>query len=1144
MKYIYLLLALLMFSSVLRAQVSSENYILTKSVVASGDTLVSVQYYDGLGREQELLRKNYSDNGNKDLITLNQYDGMGNLHKSWAPVPYPSISGLISEDVICEVATNVYADAAPYTLYEYDKTESNLLCKEYGPGSLWRKNAKAKEICYGGNVANVFPMFKLSSDRNSFLFSKYYASGTLMEIKNIDEDGVSTTKYYDILGRLILEQNGSGAITYYIYDNDGNLIFVLPPAAYESCIMAKNVNHSMMEDECLKKYAYFYRYDKRGRCVEKKLPGCEPIFMIYDKDNKMIFKQDGNLRKNKEWQFMFFDSYNRPTVMGVCKDADKNNIGNVCVVSRFSTRGQYAMYDANIDLDVKKMLKVYYYDNYAFLEKDSLYNYKSLEEYDEDICHAGNKVTTHGLLTGCRTYVLSSSFTSIITSPTYHIQAFYYNDKGEVVQSHMDNGIGGIDDIYYHLNPYKGSILLEKIVHRPGSKCLGNTKETIVKRYTYDSDGRIVSLRYRLNDNDEFLVKHCEYNDLGYVAKTMSHVSALSTNYTYNVRGQLTSAINPLTEQHIYYNTLYHGGQNILAYNGNISVYEWKGCKNGKFETESYSYEYDAANRLRSAYSISQSGSEKALFGLHDTHYDYDLMGNITNITRKGINIDEEEYGYRDDASLEYDGNQLSHVVNKGYKDSSSDTQIADREYSNSAEYKYDANGNMTRNLNKGILKVVYNVLNLPEYIYMRDNEYLHNIYDGDGNKLSSERHTCKYNITVPESGSIQGNLDTLNVKLDLASRDFSETTYYVGNFIYKSKLVDLSKPRLEGISSYALGSQYAYKLMLSRINFDDGYVVPVQSKYQIYDYVKDYLGNIRFVVKNGYVVETNNYHPFGGFYNNDDNYVSQRWRFGNKELDRKVDIYSWGFRNYDPTVGSFLTVDPMCELNYKMSPYSFADNNPVNYTDLFGLKTYSWYDFVKHWHDFDVNNDDVELPQVVCTASKPFTFENAYDEFGRRLDEIEGYSRLLYKVNYNFGGSKLSQPLWNAASYIKNNYSSLGNKLNLSTFHPSYVYRGITNNINKIAKYGNMAGKISYAMNAGKLLMTGDVQASDVLDASVASIAWFFPGYGWVITGGYLVLDTGVELLTGNSIGEHLNDYFREEYGNDTVNFYNITIK
>jgi hypothetical protein len=33
----------------------------------------------------------------------------------------------------------------------------------------------------------------------------------------------------------------------------------------------------------LKNYAYIYKYDTRNRCIKKKLPGCDPIQMKYDK---------------------------------------------------------------------------------------------------------------------------------------------------------------------------------------------------------------------------------------------------------------------------------------------------------------------------------------------------------------------------------------------------------------------------------------------------------------------------------------------------------------------------------------------------------------------------------------------------------------------------------------------------------------------------------------------------------------------------------------------------------------------------------------------------------------------------------------------------------------------------------------------
>lgn len=1128
MKKIFLFFAMLLVLSVSQAQTSSENYVLTKRVVDNGDTLVDVQYFDGLGRNCETVKKYYSDNGAKDLIALNQYDGMGNLYKSWNPVPYPGTSERISDDVIGITATNVYGDSVPYTLYEYDKTLNCRLCKECGPGFLWAKNGKAKEVSRCGNEANVYPVFKLSGNKKSFSFDKYYAPGTLLEIKWVDEDGLSITKCYDIFNNLVLEKNGVGKITYYIYDNDGKLVFVLPPAVYEACSIVKNINHSISEDEDLQKFAYFYRYDEKGRCVEKKLPGCEPILMIYDKDDKLIFKQDGNQRKNKEWLFMLFDSHYRPTVTGICRNADKLNVENLNVTSSYSTTGKYAMYNTNVDLDTIGLMKVNYYDGYTFLKGNSSYTYQKYEDYDKDVTSDGNQFSAAGLLTGDRTYELGDSH-------KYYLESLYYNSKGQIVQSHRGNSVNGVDVNFYKINPFTGKLYKEKLVHHVGMRVnpiFSDSLETITKRYAYDNKGRLDSMTYKLSNYHEILLRHNVYDDFGRVGCSVSHSPQLSTSYEYNVRGQLTSACNMLTTQHLYYNTHYGVGQVSPCYNGNLCAYEWSGNMDGIYwNTESYEYEYNKNNWLVDAYSSAIGMDGHKSNGVHDAHFEYDEMGHIIGVIRKSENIDDGSVGERDNAVLEYEGNHLKSVVNGGFVDSSRDPQIANSRYDSVESYAYDANGNMTRNLNKDILKITYNVLNLPEYVYLRNNELIHNIYDADGNKLRSCSASCKYNITLPESGNFSGNLDDLYVLGGTDVPNLYSPVFYSGDFIYDVFLCEGSGPSLSKLdySKCFLDKQ--------RVNFGEGYYLPGEI-FPLHDYVKDYLGNVRYDITNVQILQGNNYCPYGGFYGDDKNESQQRWRFGNKELDRKVDIYSWGFRNYDPTVGSFLTVDPMCELNYKMSPYSFADNNPVNYTDLFGLETYSWYDFVKHWHDFDVNNDDVELPQVVCTASKPFTFENAYDEFGRRLDEIEGYSRLLYKVNYNFGGSKLSQPLWNAASYIKNNYSSLGNKLNLSTFHPSYVYRGITNNINKIVKYGKMAGNVSMAMDFGKIIATGgDVQSSDVFDIGISSIAIFCPGYGWAIIGGYLLLDTGVEMWTGKSIGEHLNDYTREHLGYDTFN-------
>lgn len=119
-------------------------------------------------------------------------------------------------------------------------------------------------------------------------------------------------------------------------------------------------------------------------------------------------------------------------------------------------------------------------------------------------------------------------------------------------------------------------------------------------------------------------------------------------------------------------------------------------------------------NRLTAAHYVaatSQTSNGRIRFdGTHDysTGYGYDLNGNVTSLTRKGVNscitvagASLWSFGNIDNLSLSYDGNQLRKVTD----------QCADLTYAGamdfkdgadeSCEYLWDANGNMTRDRNK-----------------------------------------------------------------------------------------------------------------------------------------------------------------------------------------------------------------------------------------------------------------------------------------------------------------------------------------------------------------------------------------------------------------------------------------------------------
>ena len=61
---------------------------------------------------------------------------------------------------------------------------------------------------------------------------------------------------------------------------------------------------------------------------------------------------------------------------------------------------------------------------------------------------------------------------------------------------------------------------------------------------------------------------------------------------------------------------------------------------------------------------------------------------------------------------------------------------------------------------------------------------------------------------------------------------------------------------------------------------------------------------------------------------------------FGGKELQTDLDLGWLDFhtRQYDPTIGRMLSVDPLSELAFEWTPFRFGYNNPIRFTDPSGM--------------------------------------------------------------------------------------------------------------------------------------------------------------------------------------------------------------
>ena len=70
----------------------------------------------------------------------------------------------------------------------------------------------------------------------------------------------------------------------------------------------------------------------------------------------------------------------------------------------------------------------------------------------------------------------------------------------------------------------------------------------------------------------------------------------------------------------------------------------------------------------------------------------------------------------------------------------------------------------------------------------------------------------------------------------------------------------------------------------------------------------------------------------------------TQRYLYNGKELYEQLGLgwYDYGARWYDAAVGRFPCIDPLAERFAWVSPYNYAENEPVGHVDLWGLQAFS----------------------------------------------------------------------------------------------------------------------------------------------------------------------------------------------------------
>ena len=538
------------------------------------------------------------------------------------------------------------------------------------------------------------------------------------------------------------------------------------------------------------------------------------------------------------------------------------------VEAEFTGSGSYKGYAVKVGGTVRalsgsRLLTVNYYDNYDFLGKNGFPAYA----YDSSMESSGygTKSDARGMLTGSVTVLAGDGAGQLYS-------VVYYDRRSRPVQRQSSNSLGGKETEYTAYN-FTGQPTRLRHVHT----AQGKAARTEVRTYSYDHAGRLLTVKHKLDALGEVTLVNNVYDDLGRLQSKSLHGSAVNKQtYTYNIRGWLTGVSGSKFTQNLYYNT----GNGVVKYNGSISSMTWKA--GNESTVRGYKFTYDGLDRLLNAIYGETAGISTNANRFSENVTNYDKNGNIKGLQRYG-QTGASAYGLIDNLTFTLNGNRLNRVDDAV----TASTYGGGFEFKDGVkqanEYAYDANGNLTKDLNKGITGISYNCLNLPNAVTFSDGSTITYTYGADGTKLR----------TVHKIGSA------------------TTTTDYCGNVIYEN------------------GVQ---KLLLT----EEGYVTLSDSKYHYY--LKDHQGNNRVVInQSGTVEETNHYYPFGGVFASAGSI--QPYKYNGKEFDNKKGLnwYDYGARHYDAALGRFTTNDRFAEKYYSMSPYQYGANNPVNNIDVNG---------------------------------------------------------------------------------------------------------------------------------------------------------------------------------------------------------------
>ncbi|WMW76928.1 DUF6443 domain-containing protein [Flavobacterium sp. 20NA77.7] len=960
-KILYILLSI---PIVALAQSPDQNWVKTKvykqptgtayATPSVSQASTQVTYFDGLGRPIQQVAHGQSNTG-KDIVTHMEYDAYGRQTKEF--LPYASQNTSLNYNG--SAATAVYSfytsynggTQNPYAEKLLEASPLSRVFKQAAPGNPWAMGSGREiKFAYQTNLENdvrrLFAKTEWNQDTKLYAISftdyNFYEANQLYKTITYDENSPGETsnvgrteEYKDKEGRVVLKRtynNNDPHETYYVYDVYGNLTYVIPPA------VSGTIDQTILDNLC-----YQYKYDYRNRLVEKKLPGKQWEYIVYDKLDRVVatgpaYNPWGGGDTDKGWMLTKYDVFNRPVYTGwyngtaVATSQDRNNLQTALDAN---TNLSESKATATVTIDAVatkytntvfptdfKLLSVTYYDNYDYP------NAPTIPSQVEEQSIQGTNLK--GLATGTWVRVLDN-----VSTTTNETSYTLYDTRYRPVRAYTKNFLGGYTQVDTKLD-WAGKTLYTLTKH----KYYATSTELVTRdRFEYSPQDRITKHVHQINADPEQLLTLNTYDELGQLLSKniggtdLTGVQPLQkVDYSYNIRGWLKTIndVNNMGNDLFSFKINYDQKEDESAglFNGNITETLWKtSADNVK---RKYAYSYDDLNRLLNA-DYSKPGLTSTPNNYAES-MSYDKNGNIQTLTRYG-DLDSDgmvSANLIDDLKYTYDANNANLLVKvidlsnspQGFNETSDiNTGDCDGVNDQTDDYSYDANGNMIADANKGISSIIYNHLNLPKKITFEGttNGEISYLYNALGQKLQKK----VVNATTNDVTDYVNGYQYLNTKLEF--------------FVHAEGYVKYTPPTGRGLGIYSYVFNYTDHLGNIRVS-----------------YGKDPATN---VLK---ILEENHYYPFGLKHKNYNSdrlaYIKEaevfklkpintipptyKYKYNGKELQDELglNMYDYGARNYDAALGRWMNIDPLAETSRRWSTFTYCYNNPLRYIDPDGM--------------------------------------------------------------------------------------------------------------------------------------------------------------------------------------------------------------